>query len=114
MPLHNLIVFLFAYLLATAAPGPAVAALLARVLSQGNDGILAFIAGFVVGDLTWFVLAAMGMAAIAQRAHNAFIALKYAGVAYLPYLAFRSLTAPATPAGIHEETHFRQRLCLFG
>ncbi len=113
MPLHNLIVFLFAYLLATAAPGPAVAAVLARVLSQGKDGILAFIAGFVVGDLTWFVLAAMGMAAIAQRAHNAFIALKYAGVAYLLYLAFLSLTAPATPASIQEGQLGQRPLQLF-
>jgi len=67
MSLHNLIVFLFAYLLATAVPGPAVAAILGRVLSPGKEGIVAFIAGFVVEYLTWFVLAAMGMAAIAQR-----------------------------------------------
>ena len=108
MHLHNLAVFLFAYLLATAAPGPAVAAVLARVLSQGKDGILAFIAGFVVGDLMWFVLAAMGMAAIAQTGHTVFVVLKYAGVAYLLYLAFRSLTAPAMPVSI-QDGQLRQR-----
>jgi threonine/homoserine/homoserine lactone efflux protein len=85
----------------------------ARIVPQGKDGILAFIAGLVVGDLTWFVLAAMGMAAIAQRGHNVFIVLKCAGVAYLLYLAFRSLIAPATPISIQDGQLSQHPLQLF-
>jgi len=109
MHLHNLVVFLIAYLLATAAPGPAVAAVLARVLSHGRRGIPSFIAGFVVGDLIWFLSAAMGMAAIAQTAHNLFVVLKYAGVAYLLYLAFRSFTTSTSSISIQESQDIGER-----
>lgn len=53
------------YVLATASPGPGIAAVLARVLSRGAEGVAVFITGFVMGDLIWFTLAATGMAALA-------------------------------------------------
>ncbi|HEX7012881.1 MAG TPA: LysE family translocator [Steroidobacteraceae bacterium] len=90
----SLAVFCVAYLLATASPGPAVAAIVARTLSHGTRGITSFIAGFVVGDLIWFTLAATGMAMLAQKAKPVFLVVKYAGALYLLYLAYRSWTAP--------------------
>ncbi len=60
MPLADLLVFAAAYLAATAIPGPGVAAFVARVLGMGSRGVPAFIAGFVVGDLIWFSIAAAG------------------------------------------------------
>jgi threonine/homoserine/homoserine lactone efflux protein len=83
------------YFLAVATPGPGVAAVIARGLAHGPRGALPFIAGFVVGDLTWFFGAALGLAALAQTAHSAFAVVKYAGAAYLLYLAYRLWTAPA-------------------
>jgi threonine/homoserine/homoserine lactone efflux protein len=95
--LHGFALFCLVYVLATASPGPGIAAIVARALSHGTQGIAAFIAGFVVGDLIWFALAASGMAVLAQTAHTLFLVLKYAGAAYLLYLAFRLWTAPAAP-----------------
>jgi threonine/homoserine/homoserine lactone efflux protein len=95
MSLHGLGLFCLVYLLATASPGPGIAAVVARVLSRGTHGLVAFIAGFVVGDLIWLTCAATGMAALAQTAHVAFMLVKYAGAAYLLYLAYRLWTAPA-------------------
>jgi threonine/homoserine/homoserine lactone efflux protein len=69
--------------------GPGVAAIIARSLAQGTRGSVAFIAGFLVGDLIWFIVAATGLAALAQTAQTAFLLVKYAGVAYLLYLAYR-------------------------
>ena len=97
MELHGLVLFCLMYLVATATPGPGIAAILARVLGRGHDGIAPFIAGYVVGDLIWFTLAATGMAMLARTAHVLFLCIKYAGAAYLLYLAYRLWTSPAQP-----------------
>lgn len=49
MDLAGLLVFAAAYLMATASPGPGVAAVVA--LARGAGGSASFIAGFVLGDL---------------------------------------------------------------
>jgi threonine/homoserine/homoserine lactone efflux protein len=97
MTIHGLVLFGLVYLLATASPGPGIAAILARVISHGTSGIAGFIAGFVTGDLIWFSLAATGMAALAQAAHTLFLVVKFAGAGYLLYLAYRLWTAPVRP-----------------
>jgi len=97
MSLHGLALFCLVYFIATATPGPGIAAIVARALSRGTRGLPAFIAGFVAGDLIWFTVAATGMAVLAQTMHTAFVVLKYLGVAYLLYLAYRMWTAPAQP-----------------
>jgi threonine/homoserine/homoserine lactone efflux protein len=98
MSLYGLLVFSAVYALAVASPGPGVAAIIARSLASGTRGAPAFIAGFLVGDLIWFAFAATGLAALAQSAHTVFVVVKYAGAAYLLYLAYRLWTAPAVVA----------------
>jgi threonine/homoserine/homoserine lactone efflux protein len=93
--MHGLAAFCVVYLIAVATPGPGIAATVARALARGTQGLPAFIAGFVVGDLTWFTFAATGMAALAHAAHGVFMAVKYLGALYLLYLAFRMWTTPA-------------------
>jgi threonine/homoserine/homoserine lactone efflux protein len=93
MSLASLIIFCSTYLLAAATPGPGIAALLARVMGRGSKGISAFIAGFVVGDLFWFTLAATGLAMVAQTFHFIFLIIRYAGAAYLLYIAYKLWTA---------------------
>jgi threonine/homoserine/homoserine lactone efflux protein len=103
MDLAGLAVFAAAYALAVASPGPGVAALVARVVGRGTRGAPAYIAGFVVGDLVWFTVAALGLAALAATFTTLFALIRWAGVAYLLYLAWRMWTAePAlldAPAG---------------
>jgi threonine/homoserine/homoserine lactone efflux protein len=97
MSLYGLSVFSLVYLLAVASPGPGIAAIVARVLGRGTRGAPAFIAGFLVGDLIWLTLAATGLAMLAQTAYTVFVVVKFAGAAYLLYLAYRLWTAPAAP-----------------
>jgi threonine/homoserine/homoserine lactone efflux protein len=97
MSLYGLSVFALVYMLAVASPGPGVAAIVARVLGRGTRGAPAFILGFLVGDLIWFTCAATGLAMLAQTAYAVFVVVKFAGAAYLLYLAYRLWTAPATP-----------------
>lgn len=95
MDLAGLALFAGVYLMATFSPGPAVAAVIARVLATGLARTAPFIWGVVVGDLVWFALVALGLAAIAQNFHVLFLVIKYAGAAYLFYLAYKLWTAPA-------------------
>jgi threonine/homoserine/homoserine lactone efflux protein len=97
MTLYGLAVFALVYGLAVASPGPGVAAIVARSLSRGTRGAPAFIAGFLIGDLAWFTVAATGLAALAQTAYTVFVAVKYAGVAYLLYLSYRMWKTAAKP-----------------
>ena len=95
MPLSGLLVFAAAYVMAAAFPGPGVAAVVARVLARGTSGAACFIAGFVAGDLIWFGVASAGLAVAAQAFAVLFLAIKYAGAAYLLLMAWKLWTAPA-------------------
>jgi threonine/homoserine/homoserine lactone efflux protein len=95
MTSYGLLTFCAVYAVAVAVPGPGVAAIIARGLAHGLKGTPAFIAGFMVGDLAWFAIAATGLAALAKTAATLFVAIKWAGVAYLLYLAWKLWSAPA-------------------
>lgn len=97
MDLSSLALFCGVYFLAVASPGPAVAALVARSLACGFRRTVPFAAGIVAGDLIWFTLTAFGLSVLMQGFHGLFVAIKWAGCAYLAYLAFKLWTAPAEP-----------------
>lgn len=113
MSLYGLSVFCVVYALAVASPGPGVASLLARTLGRGLAGAPAFIAGFLVGDLIWFTLAVSGLAVLAHTAYTVFLAVRYAGAAYLLYLSWRLWTAPAGPLGAQGMERRERPLQLF-
>ena len=66
-------------------------------LPGGAGGAPAFIAGFVTGSLAWFTVAATGLAVLASSFAPVFVAIRYAGAAYLLHLAWKLWTAPARP-----------------
>lgn len=111
MSLSALLIFALVYALAVAVPGPGIAAVIARALGHGVKGAPAFIAGFMAGDLLWFTLAAAGLAVLAQTAHAVFVLVRFAGAAYLLYLAWRLWHAPAaslsTPASPGRESQLQ-------
>ena len=94
MDLTALIVFATALLVAAASPGPGIIAIVARVIGRGSHGAAAYSAGFVIGDLVWLSVAILGLAVVAQAFAQVFLVIKYAGAAYLLYLAYRMWSAP--------------------
>ncbi len=94
MDLTALIVFASALFVAAASPGPGIAAIVARVLGRGMNGAVPFTAGVALGDVVWLTVAILGLAVVAQTFQGVFLAIKYAGVAYLLYLAWKLWTAP--------------------
>jgi threonine/homoserine/homoserine lactone efflux protein len=89
MSLTALLLFISVYAIAVATPGPGVAAVVARTFARGTAGAVPFVLGFVVGDLVWFSVAAAGLSVIAKTFAPLFVAIKYAGCAYLVWLAFQ-------------------------
>lgn len=88
----------------TAAPGPVVAVLVARSLGSDARGAAAFAAGLCLGDVLAVSAIAMGVGALAKTNPEWFSLAKYAGVAYLLWLAWRiwtdsSLVAASRPRG---------------
>src|ERR1700704_5422431 len=94
MDLTSLLVFAGALFVAAASPGPGIAAIVARVLGRGMNGAIAFTAGVALGDVVWLTFAVLGLAVIAQTFQAVFLVIKYAGAAYLLYLAWKLWTAP--------------------
>jgi threonine/homoserine/homoserine lactone efflux protein len=113
MTWYGLSVFSLVYVIAVATPGPGVAAVIARSLGHGLRGAPAFIAGFMVGDVIWFTCAATGLAMLAQTAYAVFLVVKYVGVAYLLYLAYRLWTAPPKPMDASRDVSRERPVQLF-
>ena len=100
MSLMSLMVFAGALLMAAGSPGPSIAALVARVLARGARDVLPFLAAMWIGEAIWLTFAVAGLTAIAEAFHWAFVTLKWLGVAYLLYLAYRMWFAE--PDGVAE------------
>jgi threonine/homoserine/homoserine lactone efflux protein len=101
MSLSGLLTFALVYFIFVLTPGPGVAATVARGLGTGLSKSTGYIAGFVLGDIIWFTIAATGLAALATRFETAFTVFKYLGCVYLLYMAWKIWSAP--PHATHVE-----------
>ncbi|MCR4267713.1 LysE family translocator [Nitratireductor sp. ZSWI3] len=99
MDLSSLLIFAGALMVAAGSPGPSIAALVARILTRGVRAVLPFLAAMWVGEAIWLSLAIFGLSVVAQTFHLAFVAIKWAGIAYLLWLAWKMWTAPVHHAG---------------
>jgi threonine/homoserine/homoserine lactone efflux protein len=114
MDIERLFVFAAAYFAVLILPGPAVTALTARVLARGPHGSWTYIAGLTVGALIWFTAAAAGLTALATAYAGLFVAIRYAGAAWLLYLAYKLWTAPVRPLQAADMPSERRGLFLAG
>ena len=99
MDLTSLLIFAGALVVSAGSPGPSIAALVARVLTRGVRDVLPFLAAMWIGEAIWLSLAIFGLAVVAQSFHLAFVVIKWAGVAYLLWLAWKMWTAPVAEEG---------------
>src|SRR5438105_3503299 len=96
MTLSALLIFAGALVVSAGSPGPSVAALVARVIARGTRGVVPFISAMWIGEALWLAAATFGLAMIAQTFFWAFVIVKYCGIAYLGYLAWKMWHAPVT------------------
>jgi len=107
------LLFAMALTVAAATPGPSTAALVAHLLGRGTRGAWRLCVGLLLGDLFWLLCALLGAAALAQHFGTLFATIRYAGAAYLLWLAWKLWrTVPvATPIAGDRES---PRLLLTG
>ncbi|WP_299610537.1 LysE family transporter [uncultured Tateyamaria sp.] len=86
----NLPLILLAALLAGASPGPATLTIAGTSMSSGRHAGLAVATGVTTGSFMWSVSAAFGLGAIMLANAWLFEIVRYAGAAYLGWLAIKS------------------------
>jgi threonine/homoserine/homoserine lactone efflux protein len=90
----TLLLFTASALALVAIPGPNHVFIVARSIEQGRRAGFASAFGVEAATLVHVAAAAAGLSAALASSATAFAVVKYAGVAYLLYLAVKALTAP--------------------
>lgn len=89
MTLTGFLTYAGALAVAAAIPGPGITAVVARALGSGFRPALAMSLGLVLGDLVWLTAVVAGLALVAQTFGMTFLVIKWLGVAYLAWLAWK-------------------------
>lgn len=88
---QNLALFAVASILLVLTPGPNLLYLVSRTLCQGRRAGIVSLAGTSLGFVFHVIAAALGLSAIFLTVPLLYDALRYAGAAYLLYLAWDAL-----------------------
>jgi len=114
MDLVTLAAFTIAYAIAVIVPGPGVAAVVARALGGGFMSAVPMVLGILVGDLIYLVFALFGLAAIATWFGPIFVVVRWAGAAYLLFIAWQFWTAKPGSEQIRAKSESGWRTFLSG
>ena len=88
---QQLIYFIAASVTLTLLPGPDILFVLTQSISQGGKAGIATASGLCTGVFVHTTAAALGISALVYKSALAFEIVKYAGAAYLLYLAWQAL-----------------------
>lgn len=110
MTLTGFLTYAGALAVAAAIPGPGITAVVARALGSGFRPALAMSLGLVLGDLVWLTAVVLGLALLAQTFGLAFMVVKWAGVAYLVWLAWKFWSEGIDPERIEARSGRRDFL----
>lgn len=86
-------------------PGPGVFATVSKALSSGFRSTLPVIAGIVVGDLVFLLLAVYGLSAVAESCNSLFVVIRYLGGCYLIWLGIKLWRSTPRAEDVGEGTH---------
>jgi threonine/homoserine/homoserine lactone efflux protein len=88
-----LLAFLGVAVLVIVTPGPDTAVTIRAALMGGRRAGVMTASGVVTGQACWTLAASAGITALLVASEPAFLALKFAGAAYLIYLGLQALAA---------------------
>jgi threonine/homoserine/homoserine lactone efflux protein len=91
VPLNDLLLFAGAALLMVLTPGPNMVYLISRSICQGRRAGVISLFGVIAGFLVHMFAAALGLTALFMTVPLAYELLKWAGAAYLLYLAWQAV-----------------------
>ncbi|MFZ2101399.1 MAG: LysE family translocator [Oricola sp.] len=103
MTLTGFLTYALALGIAAAIPGPGVIALVARALGSGFRPTLPMLFGLALGDVVYLAFAVMGLAYVASTFGTVFVVIKYAGAAYLVWMAVSFWRAGITTEKVSAE-----------
>lgn len=112
MGIENAITLIVATAILGLSPGPAVFATVARSISLPFKKTAFFIAGIVLGDFVFAILAMGGLAMLVSQQQILFHILKLVGALYLLYLGMMALISNSTLKNVQAVTTER-RMKLF-
>jgi threonine/homoserine/homoserine lactone efflux protein len=95
--LDNFLLFALASVLLVLTPGPNLLYLVSRTLCQGRAAGLVSLAGTTTGFVFHIVAAALGLSAVFVAVPVAYDAVRWAGAAYLLWLAWDAVRPGAAP-----------------
>ena len=105
---------LLGWAIAGGSPGPATLAISGTAMSAGRAAGVSVASGVVVGSASWGITAALGMSALMLANAWVFEVIRYAGAAYLLYLAAKSLRSAVRPKPLTMQAQSNESLFLKG
>ncbi|EIW18771.1 MULTISPECIES: LysE family translocator [Pelosinus] len=90
MDIHSIMSFLGISILLTLMPGPDNLCVLTQSISKGKNAGMALLLGLCTGIIVHITAATVGISAIIYQSSLAFTLIKYAGAAYLLFLAYKT------------------------
>lgn len=103
MTIETLLIFAGILTIACIIPGPGVITLISRTLGSGWLAGVAFLTGITIGDLIFVTLAYFGLAALAESMGELFQWIKWAGAAFLIYMAYQLISSKGETFKIQQE-----------
>lgn len=103
MDILSVVSFLGAAILLTLMPGPDNLFTLAQSIAKGKNAGIFTTLGLCTGLLVHITAATIGISAVIYQSALAFAIVKYAGAAYLLFLAFKSFREKASSFNISNE-----------
>jgi threonine/homoserine/homoserine lactone efflux protein len=97
----ELLTFLGLAVVVIVTPGPDTALTIRNTIAGGRAAGLGTGLGVASGQAIWTLAAAAGVAALLVASEPAFLALKYAGAAYLVFLGLQTLAGALWPSARH-------------
>ncbi len=91
--------FFIAVIILAATPGPGMFATISLALSSGFSRAMCLVAGIILGDLVYLMMAIFGLSMIARVLGDLFIIVKIGGGLYLIWLGIKIWSSDANYAG---------------
>lgn len=86
MPIENYVTFVIASIIVLIIPGPSIIMAVGQAIAHGKRAVTPTVWGVVTGDLIATTLSMLGVGTILLASSEAFLIIKWAGVAYLIYI----------------------------
>ncbi|WP_350326850.1 LysE family translocator [Pectobacterium aroidearum] len=100
MEMHVLLLFAATVLPLVCTPGPDLIYIASQAVSGGTSAGLRSTTGVIIGYCVHSLLVALGLAAIVTASPVLFEAIRWTGIGYLVYLAYKLIRAALRPGGI--------------